>query len=590
MIYMNISGVLRRNSIFTRLFTTFVLIMIPVYAFAISFYIRGESTLRNELLNTMHSKSVFFMNNLQIEVSNVKKLQYNLFDDDDLKLLAYYSEYMENIDRIFAIRKLQKRLDVVVENSVLINDASIYIPAINEVISASGGSRQVLNNITEEELRDLQQLSGNSVSPIIYHKTDLASIVADPTLTLNSSQTPSYIIETILSKEELVKGLKQMTGSSRNGCFLIDNDIQVVLASTGNKSMPTEVQSYLKQQFKSDGKAIGKIMINGKKFWIDCQTSSYLNATLVSYIAEEVIVNPMKKYQVWFWAFSVIALMLIVIYSVSTYKFIHKPLQKLVKAFHKVEKGELDTSIQSRYKNEFGYLYKSFNSMAENLHTLINQVYKQKILVQKSELKHLQSQINPHFLYNSFFILNSMVRIGEYENLGKFTEQLGEYFQFITRNAADEVPLYNEVQHARAYAEIQAMRFSDRIKVIFDELPDKYRQILIPRLIIQPIIENAYEHALEKNQNDEHPGQLFVSFKNEGDNLCIIVENSGDIMNDSEIDMLSSSLSNKGDESEITGIINIHRRLQLKFGPQSGLSFKHGRQGGLRVIITFPIA
>jgi two-component system sensor histidine kinase YesM len=128
------------------------------------------------------------------------------------------------------------------------------------------------------------------------------------------------------------------------------------------------------------------------------------------------------------------------IYSFSAYKFIHKPLLELVRAFHKVESGDLQVSINHDSDNEFGYLYKRFNDMVKNLNMLIDQVYNQKILMQRAELKQLQSQINPHFLYNSLFMINTMARIGD-DNLITFTKYLGEYFRFVTRNSSDNKPL-----------------------------------------------------------------------------------------------------------------------------------------------------
>ncbi|GJM75129.1 hypothetical protein HMSSN036_73450 [Paenibacillus macerans] len=104
-------------------------------------------------------------------------------------------------------------------------------------------------------------------------------------------------------------------------------------------------------------------------------------------------------------------------------------------------------------------------------------------MAQRAELKQLQSQINPHFLYNSFFILNTMAKTGDTERIEQFTTLLGEYFEFVTRNASDLVALEQEIHHARMYAEIQELRFSRRIQVRFDTLPDELRSIPVPRLI-----------------------------------------------------------------------------------------------------------
>jgi two-component system sensor histidine kinase YesM len=213
---------------------------------------------------------------------------------------------------------------------------------------------------------------------------------------------------------------------------------------------------------------------------------------------------------------------------------------------------------------------------------LIEQVYKQRILAQRAELKQLQSQINPHFLYNSFFILNTMSRIGDYDNLERFTEQLGEYFQFVTRSAADEITLIKEVNHARVYAEIQTMRFSNRIRVEFDDLPNEFSSLVVPRLILQPIIENAFEHGLEKKLSN---GLLKINFCKVSNEFCIIIEDNGEELSDEELKKMKNALNAEESKNEVTGIINIKQRIKLKFGNQSGLTVERGEMSGLKVVI-----
>jgi two-component system sensor histidine kinase YesM len=253
-----------------------------------------------------------------------------------------------------------------------------------------------------------------------------------------------------------------------------------------------------------------------------------------------------------------------------------------VKAFKQVESGDFNVPINHRHDDEFRYIYRRFNAMVENLNALIEQVYKQKILAQKAELKQLQSQINPHFLYNSFFILNTMTRIGDYENLEKFTEQLGEYFQFVTRSAADEITLSKEVNHARVYTEIQTMRFSNRIRVEFDDLPKEFSNLIVPRLILQPIIENAFEHGLEKKTEN---GLLKISFLKVEDELHIVIEDNGEAMTSNYLEKLQSDLMENGNSKEVTGMININQRIRLRFGTERGITVTNGDMGGLKVTV-----
>jgi len=310
--------------------------------------------------------------------------------------------------------------------------------------------------------------------------------------------------------------------------------------------------------------------------------SDYLDMVLCKYIPENQVFASLKKYQIAFWVFTLIALIIITLFTFSTNRFINRPLSKLVNSFREVEGGNLEIRIGHNHNDEFGYLYKRFNAMVENLDVLIHQVYKQKILAQKAELKHLQSQINPHFLYNSFFSLHNMVVNGDYENVELFTRQLGTYFQFITRSAADVIPLEKEIAHARIYADIQSRRFRNRIKLEFEDLPEELKNIQVPRLIVQPLIENAFEHGLKNTVSD---GLLRITFTSGDGRLLISVEDNGKEMSDAEIERLESCLEQENDENESTAIINIHRRIRIMFGEESGLKFSRGDLNGLKAEI-----
>jgi two-component system, sensor histidine kinase YesM len=201
-------------------------------------------------------------------------------------------------------------------------------------------------------------------------------------------------------------------------------------------------------------------------------------------------------------------------------------------------------------------------------------------LTQRAELRQLQAQINPHFLYNSFFILYRMAKDEDYDNITTFLKYLAEYYRFITRDVQSEVPLASEVAHAHNYTEIQLMRFSRRISASFAELPERYRDMLVPRLILQPVIENAFEHGLKDVA--EH-GELIVEFIERDGTLLIGVEDNGTCLTDGDLDAMRSKLETGSEPFESTGIINIHRRLRLKFGEKSGLLLSRGNFGGLRV-------
>nr|WP_240545842.1 sensor histidine kinase [Paenibacillus artemisiicola] len=276
-------------------------------------------------------------------------------------------------------------------------------------------------------------------------------------------------------------------------------------------------------------------------------------------------------------------MLIIAVFSTWIYRLIHKPLNKLVFAFRKVEDGYLEPTVLPTGQDEFRYLFEGFNSMVVKLKELIHKLYEQEIRVKSSELKQLQSQINPHFLYNTYFILHRLAKMDDIENVILFSQYLGEYFQFITRNGAAEIPLEDEVKHGRLYVEIQQIRFSNRIDVEFDELPEGCRQVMVPKLILQPILENAYKYGMERKKDD---GLITVKIRQDDAAIRISVEDNGAGMTDEELGKLQSQLGLQLEGGEITGLRNVHRRLQLQFGKDSGLRLHHGSEGGLRVDVT----
>jgi two-component system sensor histidine kinase YesM len=224
--------------------------------------------------------------------------------------------------------------------------------------------------------------------------------------------------------------------------------------------------------------------------------------------------------------------------------------------------------------------------MVQNLQQMINEVYEQKYRAQHAELRQLQSQINPHFLYNSLFILNRLAKKSKDQVQIDFTKYLSNYFHFMTRNSSSEVLLSDEVAHARNYVDIQTIRFSHLIDVRFDPLPPAMASIAVPRLILQPIVENAYKYGLEHRESG---GRLSVSFETKENDAFIYIEDNGEQVDGNTIQRLQKMLDEFNLSQETTGLINLHRRLVYHFGSKYGISLTMGAKSGLRVTVCLPM-
>ncbi|UVI29430.1 sensor histidine kinase [Paenibacillus spongiae] len=572
------SGFQWLNSIFFRLLFVLTLMIILAYLVGVVMYNWGVDTVREEISDSMQSQVIHYRENLENEISRIQMLQYETLNDENLYLLATIPGSMNKYERNQSILRLQQHLNAVKNSSAMIVDVLAYILPSNIKISAV----DKYSPLNERDLAAIKQSSKSNASPFIRDGDSYLMTSRFPTPS-SGNRNPLYILNIKIDKKTLQETLKPVMVSDQNGSggFLIGNQGVIADVSSERDSLSTSLSERVLQLSNVQDVGSTSLVINEQRYMVFYSVSRVLNLTVVKYLPESGVFHKLKDYVYWFWLFTIVIVVLTVIVGISIYRIIHRPLIELVRSFRKVEYGEFDIQIEHRGNDEFKYLYHRFNLMVKNLSTLIDQVYRQKILAQRAELKHLQSQISPHFLYNSFFILHHMVNAEDYENVSVFTKQLGSYLEYVTRSAEEEVPLAKDIEHARIYCLIQARRFRNRIRVEFAELPDDYHMLRVPRLIAQPLIENVFSHGLKNKMRD---GLLQVSFHTVNWMLYISIEDNGEEVSQEHAVHLRSLLTDHWDEEqETTGLLNVHRRLRLKFGKDSGIAVSIGELGGLKV-------
>jgi len=564
-----------RNTVFLRLIVTFLLIMLPILFFAVYLYQWIVQTTSADIARTAISQTDFYLTDLGNEIERIKVLQYSLLEDDNLNELTLLWDSMTTIDRTETINSLRARLFTVQNSSKYIKDVSVHIATIERSMSAETSIR----DFDQTRYRELRSVFG-SRSQVIEWNGGLYLAALKPQGTRDAE--PLFTVEIELDRQKLQEALAQFNTYPGSGTVLLYRNGNVRMSSlTPELAGARAALAELPLETLRAGE-MERISLNDQQYSAIRAQSDELGISIYRFIPEQVVKEPLAKFYTWAWVFVLTALGIIVAFGLSTYNFIHKPILTLVKSFRRMEQGDLNISIAHASKDEFRYLYERFNLMVGNLRSLIDQVYKQKIMAQRAELKQLQSQINPHFLYNSFFILNTMAKTGDNERIEQFTTLLGEYFQFVTRNASDLVTLEQEMHHATMYAEIQELRFSRRIQVEIEPLPEELCKLTVPRLIVQPILENAFKHSLEKKARD---GRIVVSYAQSEQTVSILIEDSGNRLTDEGLLKMEHVLRSADDQAETTGIVNIHRRLAMTYGEASGLRVDRSPLGGLRVEI-----
>lgn len=265
-------------------------------------------------------------------------------------------------------------------------------------------------------------------------------------------------------------------------------------------------------------------------------------------------------------------------------KEITKPLRSLTESMSRVEKGEFDkANVDVTMENEIGTLGKSYNVMTERIHTLMEQnVYEQK-QKRKNELKALQAQINPHFLYNTLDSIIWMSEAGQNDEVVEMTSALAKLLRQSISNDHEQVELSQEMEYVRNYLTIQKMRYQDKLEYSIQIQP-VVRHVKIVKLVLQPIVENAIYHGIKYKKSK---GTLKISAYAEGEDVCIAVEDNGIGMDEETLANIFDG-SKKNYKQNGVGVSNVQKRLKLYYGERYGVIYESEPGIGTRAIIRIP--
>lgn len=258
------------------------------------------------------------------------------------------------------------------------------------------------------------------------------------------------------------------------------------------------------------------------------------------------------------------------------YRHVNAPVLRLVEAFQKIEKGNFGCRIgQQEESEEFMYLTEAFNRMSEKLKTQFEQIYLEELALKDANIKALQSQINPHFLNNTLEIINWEARMDGNERVSSMIEALSTMLEAtLNRKKQPMIPLREELAYVDAYCCIIKQRFGE--KICFEkELDESLLEILVPRLIIQPIIENAVEHGRSGIQ-----AKIVLNIFRDGNRLVIRVINDG-VLTKEDRERIDQLLDGRveAERSVSLGIRNVNKRLKIIYGESFGLTIKNDNEG-----------
>lgn len=571
---------MKQSSILHRLLVLFSALVLPVIVIGIGLQWYTNFSIRESILSSTSATITDRLEQIDRKFAETYDLAASVLNNSRVDRIANPDDPMSPYERSVNVNFTRDYLTSIKLSNPSVHNIRLYLPLLQIYYNADAvfdyrknsylGSQGALTDVTYDKLMGFK----DKPDRVHIHDGDLVflqySSLAHSHTIVEIIYTPKNL-ETLFSETLLYDGAYYFFTVGDTG-FQLNNCSQMSLAS----ALPT------------DEKRITRFEYGGTDYYAFRGDLKETAAQYIQVIPEKQMMMSISMSSHYSVIFTIIMLLFSLLFVYGSFVIMKKPIQEFSISFHKIENNQFDTRMETPALKDFQYVYDSFNTMAEKLDYLIQNELKQQLLLQNAQLKQLQAQINPHFLYNSFFMLNQMIAREMNDSAKELSRELGIYFKYITRNYQDEALLADEYQHAWIYTQIQARRFEGRIRIEIEALPETCQNRMVPKLIFQPILENAFQHGLEHKIRG---GIVQMKFMSHQESLQIVIEDNGECLTDEILQRLQEDLIKILDnalQEETTGLLNIGKRLQLYYQDKHVMEFSRSHLGGLRVALILP--
>ena len=270
---------------------------------------------------------------------------------------------------------------------------------------------------------------------------------------------------------------------------------------------------------------------------------------------------------------------------------ITKPIQELCRITSQIAEGNFLDRAKMQTKDELEVLSDSVNDMSENLEVMVHQIKEDERKMRHAELRLLQEQINPHFLYNTLDTIVWLIEGGDPDKAVDMVVALSEFFRLVLSKGKEYISIREEKEHIRGYLEIQQVRYQDILDYEIDIEPELY-QYKILKLTLQPLVENSLYHGIKYKRAK---GKIWITGKMmEGDSpkeerILLCVRGNGVGMDEEELKRLNTEIGKPCKETEKGfGLANVNERIRMNFGMEYGMTIESKKGGGTKVSIVIP--
>ena len=571
----------RDFSIRTKLIIGFLTILLPlVLILSIVFYsYSAEIVLKQSLEQTREIVEQF-----SISLDNYMGLMRNkmeiLADSPTIQEELNTHQDKEDIknDSFYSRNKRIRRIMLQIYSSVTMNDVEIYgINEANHYLSLRSKKYEIPNK--DILFKNANLSKGKSV--LVNNTNDVDTIQMIKMVKDLQTYRPIGYIRFGLKRNYIEKMAKDINFGSDGSVVIFDENL--------NKISGIAHDSVLSKLLK-EKPSIGSFSYSeGKNEY----TAVHIHSDNTGWTTVGVIpLRYINKDLAGIQYLTVIIIMLTIIIGVTVSIIIAQslisPLENTVNALEKFSQGDFAVRLKENRCDEIGKLNRIFNKAIKEINELMQKVTQSEILNKEMEFKTLQSQMNPHFLYNTLDTINWLAFKEKQTEICNLVAAISSLIRASISNKKSIITIEQELDYVKNYIYIQHIRYKDRFDTIYD-IDESLLKQAVPKLIIQPIVENAIIHGIENSKNKN---LLYISVKHENECIVIIVKDTGIGMTDEKVSkLLKEPLNAEGDEQKAhtnLGLYAVHKRIQLMYGDLYGLTVQSQAGEGTTVTLHIP--
>lgn len=281
-----------------------------------------------------------------------------------------------------------------------------------------------------------------------------------------------------------------------------------------------------------------------------------------------------------------VIMVVIVFFSYYIPLSISRPIKRITEVTNKVAGGDLSVRSDVFDGEETKALSTSLNAMIDKINELLAQVTTEQVRLRKAEFELLQSQINPHFLYNTLDAIVWLAESGEKEKVVSTVGSLSDFFRASLNQGKDIVTIKEDIGHVRSYLEIQHVRYQDILDYEIN-VPEEVYPYLIPKITIQPLVENALYHGIK---NKRGKGKISITGERDEDCVYIYVTDNGMGITEERLKVVLNNINNRSESEKTTyGLYNVNERIRLDFGEEYGINIDSEYGEGTTLSIKLPL-